>query len=131
MKLGNRATLKNIQRKTVDVEVPELDASFRLREMSGTERDRFEAAAFKEEGGKRTIDPLYLRARLVALCLIDESGERMYSDAEITTLSDDLPASILGTLFTAAQKLNGLDAQAVEDAGKNSGSAPGGASTSA
>lgn len=132
MKLGNRSVLENVVRKTLDVDIPELDASFRLREMSGTERDKFEVAAFKERAdGKRSIDPLYLRARLVALCLVGDDGVRLYADDEIHQLSDAVPSSVLGPLFEAAQKLNGLDATALETAGKNSESGPVAASISA
>jgi len=130
MKLGNRTTLTAIPRKTIDVEFPETDTCYRLREMSGTERDKFEVAAFKDgPDGKRVVDALYLRARLVALCMVGEDGERLYADDEIAQLSDAVPASTLGKLWEAAQTLNGLDADAVETAAKNS-DAPAGASPS-
>jgi len=131
MKYGNRATLEALARKTIDVEVPEADACFRLREMSGTERDKFEVGAFKDAAdGKRTVDPLYLRARLVALCLVGEDNVRMYADEEVHQLSDNVTASIIGKLFVAAQTLNGLDGEAVEVAAKNSASVPADASSS-
>ena len=131
MKSGTRAMLETMARKSVIVDVPEADASFRLREMSGTERDTFEVAAFKEsQDGKWTVDPLYLRARLVALCLVGEDNVRLYADEEVHQLSDNVPASVLGKLFAAAQTLNGLDGGDVEDALKNSASVPAGASTS-
>jgi hypothetical protein len=91
-----------------------------LRELSGTTRDQFEMSAFHDKDGKRVVDTLYLRARLVALCLIDGDGKRVWNDDEITQLSDEYPASVVNTLFAAAQKLNGLDAGAAEDAEKNS-----------
>jgi hypothetical protein len=131
MKYGNRATLETLPRKTIEVEVAEADACFRLREMSGTERDKFEVGVFKDGiDGKRTVDPLYLRARLVALCLVGEGNVRLYADEEVHQLSDNVPASVIGKLFAAAQQLNGLDADAVEAAAKNSVSVPAGASTS-
>lgn len=128
MKFGTRASLQGIPRKTIDVTIG--DDTFRLREMSGTERDRFEVAAFKEQDGKRVVEPLYLRARLVAICMIGEDNVRLYADDEVSQLSDEVPASIIGQLFEAAQKLNGLDAAAVEAAAKNSASVPAGASPS-
>lgn len=129
-KIAGRDVFKTIPRKTVDVELDEV-GTFRLREMSGTERDRFEIAAFKEVDGKRTVEPLYLRARLVAMCLVDDAGARVYSDDQIAELSDEAPASVIAKLFEAAQKLNGLDAAAVEAAAKNLQSGPPAASTSA
>ena len=132
MKHGTRASLEGIKRKSVEVEVPEADAVFRLREMSGTDRDKFEVSAFKEDkDGKRSVDPLYLRARLVALCLVGEDNVRLYGDDEVHMLSDNASASVIGKLFAAAQALNALDGAATEDAAKNSASAPAGALPSA
>jgi hypothetical protein len=123
MQYGNRATLAAIKRKTVDVDID--GVAYRLREMSGTERDRFEVAAFKEDDkGNRKVDALYLRGRLVASCLVDEAGTRLFADDEIEQLSGMVPASALNTLFGAAQKLNGLDADAAADAAKNSAGGP-------
>lgn len=139
-KVGSRSDLKCIARKTADVEGLVDGVVFRLREMNGTERDKFETGVFKDEEvvssdgkteTKRKVDPMYLRARLVALCLIDDNGERMYADDEITMLSDDIPSVALGKLFEAAQKLNGLEAAAAEDAAKNSTGGQPAASTSA
>jgi hypothetical protein len=131
MKQGNRASLQAIQRKTEKVEFPEFDTFYLLREMSGTERDRYEIAAVKEtydpkEGNgkatpRRTIDMLYLRARLVALCMVDENNDRIYADDEVQQLADEIPASVIIKLYTAAQHLNGLDVTP-EDAAKNSDS---------
>lgn len=138
-KIASRAALEGIKRNFLDVEIPEVGC-FRLRELSGTERDRFEVSVIHEENvtgadGKtqsvRKVEAMLLRARLVALSLVGEDGKRLYADDEVEILSDAVPSSVLGRLFEAAQKLNGLDAAAQEAAGKNSESAPTGASISA
>lgn len=132
MKVGTRSSLMAIPRKTVTVEFTEYDTEYRLREMSGTDRDKFEIAAFDLDGeGKRKVNALHLRARMVALCLVDENNVRLYADDEVQMLSDELPASVVGELFVAAQRLNGLDAEAAERAAKNSVSGPAAASPSA
>lgn len=132
MQFGTRAALEGMQRKHIDVPITELDMQFRIREMSGTERDTFEVATFKEGAdGKRTLDTKYLRARLVALCLVGEDGKRLYADKEVQLLSDAVGASAIDTLFKAAQKLNGLEGDAVDAAAKNSASVPADASSSA
>ena len=119
MQKGTLQDLLAIARKQVVVPFPELGKEYTLRELSGTERDKFEAWTFSEVDGKRTIMTTYMRARLVALCMVDDSGARMVPDSEITALSDGTPSSVLNALFAAAQKLNGLDGAAVEDATKN------------
>jgi len=128
MKIGNRASLEAIQRKIEDVEFPEFETYYRLREMSGTERDDYEIAALKKTSngtGKTTheVEMKFLRARLVALCLVDESGERIYGDKQIKECSE-LPQGVLLKLYTAANKLNGLEPEAVKEAEKNSASDP-------
>ena len=125
MQFGNRASLEAIPRKFEDVQFPDLDTFYRVREMSGTERDTFEIETFKLKTNgasepKREVDPKYLRARLAVLCLVDEAGNRLYADNEVKTCSDMLGAGVLNKIFTAAQRLNGLDGGAVEDAAKNS-----------
>ncbi|MBK7082363.1 MAG: hypothetical protein IPH55_17100 [Betaproteobacteria bacterium] len=90
MKVGNRASLTAIPRKTATVQFTEYDTEYRLREMSGTDRDKFEIAAFDLDGeGKRKVNALHLRARMVALCLVDENNVRLYADDEVHMLSDE------------------------------------------
>lgn len=141
MKRGTRASLLAIPRKTIDVtiDVPAdvnvagpagvllEPITFTLREMSGTERDRFMEEVLKDDN---KVDKVYLRARLVSRCLVDENGERMFADDEIDQLSDTVASSALEALFAPAQKLNGLDPGAAETAAKNSESGPASASTS-
>lgn len=136
--IAGRNALLGATFKHVDVEVENV-GKFRIRELSATERDKFEVAAFNDTteivDGKpvvrRKVNPVMLRANLVALCLVDESNVRLFGDDEIAQLSDGVPTAVLSKLFTAAQKLNGLDGGAVEDAIKNSDAAPNGDSPSA
>lgn len=136
-KIASRAALEQIKRSFQDVDIPEV-GTFRLRELSGTERDRFEVGIFREENvtvdGKaqtvRKVEPLLLRARLVALSLVGEDGKRLYADDEVEILSDSVPSSVLNKLFEAAQKLNGMANDAQAEAEKNSVSGQPAASTS-
>jgi hypothetical protein len=130
MRVASRNTVRELVRKQQDVTIGDL--TYRLREMNGTERDEFEVNALKEEtfvddeGKEQTrqkVEPRLLRARLVALTWVDDTGARCYADDEVQMLSDEMPASTLGQLFDEAQKLNGLDKEAVARATKNS--APG------
>lgn len=131
MELAGRNALLAIKRKSVDLEIAGV-GTFRLVEMSGADRDRFEAAAFVETvdvvDGKpqvrRKINGVDLRARLVAASLVGADGVRLFADDEVGQLSAGVPSSILQTLFAAAQKLNGLDGEAVEAAKENFDAAP-------
>jgi hypothetical protein len=138
MQLSGRAALLSVAFKTVDVTI-EGSGTYRIRELTGADRDKFEVGAFNDEtdivDGKpvfrRKLNQLHLRARLVALCLIDgDTGKRMFADDEVEQLSEGVPTVVLGKLFTAAQKLNGLDGTATEEAEKNSEADQSDASTS-
>lgn len=115
------------------VEVQYRGKTYYIKEMTGTERDRFEIASFKQNGaGTQRVDMLHLRARLVSFCEVHKDGSRIRgtSEAQIAVYSDRVPSGKLAVLFAAAQKLNGLEATAVEDAEKNSASDPENSSTS-
>lgn len=100
---------------------PEFHAVATLREFSGADRATFAGTVLVPlPDGSRKIDELQAQAGLVARCWIDpDTGERQYADDEVAMLAGDLPASVLGKLLTAAQKLNGLLPDTVEQAEKN------------
>jgi len=58
-----------------------------------------------------------VRARLVSLALCDETGTRLFSDADITVLGAK-SAKALDRVFAVAQRLNGIGSDQV-DAAKN------------
>ena len=137
MKLLSRAQIvaaKDLKHE--DVEVPEWGGTVRLRELTGEERDRFEAANINivtelVDGKEKTVlkrNTENLRARLVAMCMIDGDGNRFFGDDEIADLGRK-GAQALQKLFLAAQRLNGIGEPAVKEAEKNSTAAPSGEST--
>lgn len=105
--------------KTEVVEVPEWGGDVLIRELTGSERDAYEASLMAEKrGGKPNV--LNLRARLVGKCLIDpDTKQRLYTDQEIGILGNK-SASALDRLFDACQKLSGMEPKKVEEAEKNS-----------
>ncbi len=111
------------------VEVPEWGGSVRLRSLTGAERDAFEALLVKDIDGKRVPDLANLRAKLLAATIVDEEDRQIFSAGDIAALGKK-SAVALDRVFNVAQRLNGMSADAVEEAVKNSDSAPAGASTS-
>ncbi|GHF73909.1 hypothetical protein GCM10018787_23250 [Streptomyces thermodiastaticus] len=93
-----------------DVEVPEWGGTVRVRGMSGTDRDRFEAAMLSKDMrsvSKESALERY-RARLAAACIVDENGQRMFrSDAEIKRLGEK-SAQALQRVCDVASRLSGL-----------------------
>ena len=115
--------------KTEDVDVPEWGGAVRVRSFTGRERDAFEAAMVRGDGKDRKVDLTNMRARLVGLTVIDEAGQRLFTDEEVDLLGAKSGAA-LDRVFAVAQKLNGLSGADVEELTKNSSGGPSAASTS-
>ena len=116
--------------KTEDVDVPEWGGTVRVRAFSGRERDAFEASLVRGDGKDRKVDLTNMRARLVALTVVDESGQKVFTQDDVDLLGAKSDAA-LDRVFSVAQKLNGLSGADVEELTKNSSGAPSADSISA
>jgi hypothetical protein len=116
--------------KTEDVDVPEWGGTVRVRAFSGRERDAFEASLVRGDGKDRKVDLTNMRARLVALTVVDESGQKVFTQDDVDLLGAKSGAA-LDRVFCVAQKLNGLSGADVEELTKNSSGAPSAGSISA
>lgn len=93
-----------------DVDVPEWGGTVRVRGMSGTDRDKFEAAMLSKDMKSVSKDTALerYRARLAAACLVDGTGQRMFrSDAEVKRLGEK-SAQALQRVCDVASRLSGL-----------------------
>lgn len=106
----------------MDVQVPEWGGTVRVKGLNGTERDRFEAGMI----GK---DYENVRARLVALAIVDADGKRLFSDRDVLALGRK-SGKALQRVFEAAQRLAGLLPEDIEQMTENFTSDPSGDSTS-
>lgn len=101
------------------VDVPEWGGSVSVRTMTGADRDAFEASMFTlGADGKRTADMSNLRAKLVALTVVDDAGNRLFEAGDVDRLATK-SAAALERVFLVAQRLNGLGENALDDAVKN------------
>jgi hypothetical protein len=98
--------------RTEQVEVPEWGGSVTVRAMTSRERDAYEASMV--EGDKY----VNVRARLVASCLVDENGERMFSDEDAEALGNK-GASAMNRIFNVVTRINGFSDSDLEDLEKN------------
>lgn len=112
--LTKEAILAADDRRTVDVAVPEWGGDVRVSTMSASERDKWEAETY---GGDKP-NTLDFRARFVALCLVDEQGNRLFTGKDVAELGKK-SAAALHRVFKAAQDLNALTDEAVEELEKN------------
>ena len=118
MLLSKEQILSAEDLKSEIVEVPEWGGSVKVRMMTGTERDAFETSIFEVKGKDTERNFVDLRAKLVARTLIDENGERLFTDKDIALLGKK-SAKALDRVFQVAQQLNGIGKEAVEELTKN------------
>ena len=85
-----------------------------VRGMTGAERDQFEAGIIRQRGKEQTVDLRNVRAKLCAMTLCDEDGNRLVKDEDVTLLAND-PAVELQKVFVVAQRLSGITAEDVEE----------------
>lgn len=119
--LGKAQILAADDMRRETVAVPEWGGEVVIRTLSGTERDAFDHDVWeRDEDGVPTRMRNY-RARLCALCIVDEFGNRLFSDLDAVELGQKKSAAALNRIFEAAQRLNGMGRAAEADAEKNSG----------
>jgi hypothetical protein len=121
--------------KSEDVDVPEWGGSVRVRELTASERDAVEAAStsIRIEKGQAQTDfnkavMEGFRARLAAYSIVDEAGNRLFTDQDMLALGKK-SSSAMQRVFDVAMKLSAFTAKDVEElVGKSeaaqSGSSP-------
>lgn len=112
--LTRDAILKADDLPTKVVPVPEWGGDVMLRTITGYERDAYEAASMKGSGKNKTVNTINLRARLLALCIVDEAGNRIFGDDDVRALGKK-SALVVEKLFDVARKLNGFTENDVEE----------------
>lgn len=100
-----------------EVEVPQWGGSVFVRTMTASERDTLEGEqiAARKSGNTEFAD---IRARIGARCIVDADGKRLFSETEIGLLGQKSSAA-LDLIFEAAQRLNGMSDEDIEELEKN------------
>lgn len=115
--------------KTEDVGVPEWGGEVRLRTLSGAERDEFENGIQQQVGNKQIINARNARAKLVAMCAIDEQGQPLFSKADVIKLGSKSSLA-LQRVYDVACRMNGFTEEDMKDLTENFGEGQNGPSTS-
>ena len=104
---------------TEEIEVPEWGGKFLVRALTGTQRDAYENSMMSIKKGDLKTDMRNRRVKLVALCLVDEHGKRVFgSESEIADLGGKSSAAI-NRVYEAAARLSGIREEDVENAEEN------------
>lgn len=114
MMLTREAILASQDIKTERVEVPEWGGYVWVKGLSAHEREQFELAATFERDGQRQVSWGQLQARLVAMTVVDEHGERLFSDADVAILATKSAQAIM-RIFAVAQRLAALRAEDLDE----------------
>jgi hypothetical protein len=104
-----------------DVAVPEWGGTVRVGMLMGAERDAFEQALVTRQGKKVQMHLENIRARLVALCVVDTEGQRLFKEDDVKALGRK-SALALNRVFEVAQRINGLTERDMEELAGNSAS---------
>lgn len=101
-----------------DVDVPEWGGTVRVRSMTGKERDAYEESCvvFRQKG-RKTVTERNLsnaRAKLLARCIIDETGNLLFGEPEIQALGMK-SARALDRVYEVATQINGMSAEDMEE----------------
>lgn len=123
MAILNREQILNAKDiETEVVSVKEWGGEVLVKGLSGKERDEFERSIVETRGKKVLLKMVNVRARLASLSIVDESGDRVFTESDVEKLGEK-SASALERVFSVAQRLSGLSNEDVEDLEKNSGDA--------
>lgn len=122
--LNRESLLKKEAFKVKRVDLGDDDYVY-VRQMSGRERDRFEASLLKEVTGKkgrvtykRSLEDF--RAKLAVNTLCDHSGNSILNPQDYEVLSQNMSADRLERIVNVAQELNHISEDDKEELIKNS-----------
>lgn len=111
------------------LEIPEWGRSVYIRSLEGADRDAWEGMN-SASANKGKVNLANVRARLAVLVVCDEHGVLLFKPQDATALGKK-NSKALDRIFDKASQLSSLRDKDVEDAAKNSSSAPNDASGSA
>ena len=127
MDLSREAILGHVDLRVQAVEVPEWGGTVYLRELGGDDRDRVEIRSMQIKDNLESLRGY--RAFVLSMTLCDAAGAPLFTPDDIAALGQK-NAGVLDRLTEQVLDMSGLGLDAVDDAKKNSGPAPNGASGS-
>jgi hypothetical protein len=143
--IGKADVFKKREVRVEQVPVPEWGgdgAVLLVRGMTGRERDLWEESMVAPEEAptpfrksdkpktKKTVILENQRARIVSMCVVDEQGNRIFSDDDITALGEQ-DAAPLDRIYDVATALSGIGKEDIETVLGKYREAPSSASPSA
>lgn len=109
--------VKDIETRTVSV--PEWGGDVLVRSLSATERDYFESKLVDQSGGKVRANLQNIKARLASMAIVDEEGNRVFSEQEIAILGTK-SAAALNRISEAITDMSGISKKDMDELAGNS-----------
>ena len=114
MTMDREAILASDDLPTEVLDVPEWGGKIRVRSLTGQERDLYEQSITKRRGMNVEMNLLNARAKLVVLTVVDDQGQRIFSDDDVHEVGKK-SAQALNRIFLVAQRLSGLTDEDVDE----------------
>lgn len=114
--------------KTEKVPVPEWGGEVIIRGLTGEELDNFQGSvrqfrpSLDGKGMEAVLVQDNMRAKLLVKCIVDEAGERLFTDQDASALGAKNGA-VIDRLYDVASALSGLSEAEKEELEGNSGTA--------
>ena len=91
--------------------------------LTSGEKDEYEDSVVSVTAGSRQVKLTNARAILMRLCIYNQHGNRMFSEAEIGKLIG-VPATVADPILDVAKRLSGMGSGEIEELVKNSQPGP-------
>lgn len=108
--------------RTETINVPRLGDVI-VRELTAEERDAYEAGIVVRRGKSVEANLQNLRAKLVALTVVDDAGVRVFADKDISAIGR-LGSGVIDPLYAVAARLSGITQKDAEELAGNSEAGP-------
>ena len=135
MALNRDAILGAVDVQTEKVDVPEWGGDVIVRGLTGDELDAFQGSIrqFRPTFDGKGMEPVLIqegmRAKLLVKCLVDEAGERLFTDQDAPALGAK-SGTVIDRLYDVAARLSGLSEEERAELEGNSEAAKDDSSTS-
>tara|TARA_R100001230_G_C5583107_1_gene101438 strand:- start:131 stop:529 length:399 start_codon:yes stop_codon:yes gene_type:complete len=117
---SREALLKLCERRYSTVEIPERDISIRIQSLSEAEKSQYETCLIAKNGRGIMRERLQdATRRLIALCVVDEDGKRIFSNSDLSAIAN-LDSYISSRIYDACQEHCGFNKGDIDETVKNS-----------
>ena len=120
----SREDILGLRPRMEQVEIEDV-GKFTIRGLTAAERDDYEQGLLEVgPDGQARLKKLRrnVRASLVVRCIVDDAGERMFTDKDTEALGK-VDGAVIDRLWDVARRLSGMSTEAVEESEEAFGSA--------